>query len=79
MPSLVLVYDLKWLKVKIQVLLYANDILLIFEGSGKAEKADVRAVMYVISILVYYSGLRINSDKLYVLSSRQQQAGCQKR
>ena len=69
MLMLVLVYDLKRLNIEIRVLLllYADDILLIFDGSGRSAKADVRAALYVINVFGYFSGLKINASKLYVL------------
>ena len=57
MLTLVLVYDLRRLHIKVRVLLYADDILLIFDGSGRSAKADVRAALYAVNVFGYFAGL----------------------
>ena len=65
--TLPLFYAIKRLHCQVQVLLYADDILLMIRGSGSRARADVRAVMYELSVYGYFSGLRINHQKTYAL------------
>ena len=63
--TLALFYAIKRLHCQVEVLLYADDILLMSRGSGSRARADVRAVMYELSVYGYFSGLRINHQKTY--------------
>ena len=65
--TLALVYDVSRLHADVETLLYADDIRLIFRGSGRRTVGDVEAVLYVLGIFGHYSGLTINRGKLYAL------------
>ena len=64
---LALVYDVSRLHTDVQILLYADDILLLFRGSGRRATGNVEAVLYVLGILGHYSWLTINRGKSYAL------------
>ena len=65
--TLGLVYDGSRLHADVEILLYADDILLLFRGSGRRAVGNVEAVLYVLGIFGHYSGLTINRGKPYVL------------
>ena len=65
--TLALFYAIKRLHCQVEVLLYADDILLMIKGSGSRTRADLRAVMYELSLYGYFLGLRINHQKTYAL------------
>ena len=48
-------------------MLYADDILLLFRGSGRRTVGNVGVVLYVLGIFGHYSGLTINRGKSYAL------------
>ena len=48
--TLALFYAIKRLHCQVEVLLYADDILPMVRGSGSRARADVRAVMYELSV-----------------------------
>ena len=43
-------YDIQRLHVQLEVLWYADDILLMFKATGQKTKSNVRAVLYVLSV-----------------------------
>ena len=65
--TLALVYDVARLHADVEVLLYADDMLLLFLGSGRRTVGNVEAVLYVISIFGHFSRLTINRGKSYAL------------
>ena len=65
--ALALFYAIKRLHVPVEVLLYADDILPMIRGSGSRARADIRAVIYELSVYGYFLGLRINHQKTYAL------------
>ena len=65
--TLALVYDVSRLHADVEILLYADDILLLFRGSGRRAVGNVEGVLYVLGIFGHYSGLTINSGKSYAL------------
>ena len=64
---MVLVHDVGRLHCRVEVLLYADDILLMVPGSNRRLKGDIQAVMYVLAVFGRFSGLRVNAAKTYVL------------
>ena len=48
-------------------MLYADDILLLFRGSGRRTVGNVEAVRNVLGVFGHYSGLTINRGKSYAL------------
>ena len=38
-----------------------------FKGMGRKMKSDLRCVLYVLSVFGYFSGVRVNRQKTYVL------------
>ena len=65
--TLMLIYDLERLHCRVRVLLYADDVLVLFEGSGQSERSDSEAVLFVVSVFGRFSGLTLNRQKWYVL------------
>ena len=65
--TLALVYGVARLHADVEVLLYADDILLLFGGSGRRTVGNVEAILYVISIFGHFTGLTINRGKSYTL------------
>ena len=65
--TLALVYDVSRLHADLEILLYADDMLLLFRGSGRRALGNVEAVLYVLGIFGHYSGLTINKGKSYAL------------
>ena len=65
--TLALVYDVSRLHADVEILLYADDILLLFRGSGRRTVGNVEAMLYVLGIFGHYSGLTINRGKSYAL------------
>ena len=65
--TLALVYDVSWLHANVEILLYADNILPLFRGSGRRAVGNVEAVLYVLGIFGHYSGLTINRRKSYAL------------
>ena len=63
--TLALFYAIKRLHCQVEVLLYADDTPLMIRGSGSRAGADLRAVMYELSVYGYFSELRINHQKTY--------------
>ena len=56
--TVLLIFDFRRLHVTVVVLLYADDILLALQGRGPQQVADLRAVLYVLQVFGYFSGLR---------------------
>ena len=65
--TLALVYDVYRLHADVEILLYADDILLFFRGSGRRAVGNVEAVLYILGIFGHYCGLAINRGKPYAL------------
>ena len=65
--TLTLVYDVSRLHADVEILLYADDILVLFRGSGRRTVGNVEVVLYVLGIIGHYSGLTINRGKAYAL------------
>ena len=65
--TLALVYDVSRLHADVEILLYADDMLLFFRGSGRRAVGNMEAVLYVLGIFGHYSGLTINRGKSYAL------------
>ena len=65
--TVLLIFDFKRLHVTVVVLLYADDILLALPGRGAQQVADLRAVLYVLQVFGYFSGLRVNFSKTYAV------------
>ena len=65
--TLALVYDVSRLHANIEILLYADDILLLFRGRGRRAVGNVEAVLYVLGIFGHYSKLTINRGRSYAL------------
>ena len=65
--TLALIYAIQRLHCQVEVLLYGDDILSMVTCSGSRARADVRAVMYELSVYGYFSGLRTNHQKTYAL------------
>ena len=62
-----LVYDMQRLRIKLFILLYADDIILGFTGKGAGAIFDAKTAMYALSIFGYFSGLKVNPAKSFVL------------
>ena len=65
--TLAVVYDVSRLHADVEILLYADDMLLLFQGSGRRAVSNVEAVLYVPGIFGHYSGLSINRGNSYAL------------
>ena len=65
--TLALVYDVSRVHADVEILLFADDILLLFRGSGRRAVGNVEAVLYVLGIFGHFSGLMINRGKSYAL------------
>ena len=62
-----LIYDIKSLHVDVQILLYADDILLCVPGCGLQHRRDLRVVMYRLRVFGIFSGLQVNTQKTYAI------------
>ena len=62
-----LVYDMQQLRINLFILLYADDIILGFTAKGAGAIVDAKTAMYALSIFGYFSGLKVNPAKLFVL------------
>ena len=62
-----LIFDIKSLKVKLVMLLYADDILFCVPGKGKKHQKDLRAAIYWLGVFGHFSGLRVNHSTTYVV------------
>ena len=60
-------YDVSRLHADVEILLYADDILLLFRGSGRRAVGNVEAVLYILGIFGHYFGLTIHRGKSYAL------------
>ena len=65
--TLVLIYYLERLHCRVTVMLYADDALLLFEGSRQSARSDVEAMLFVMSVFGRISSLTWNRQKLHVL------------
>ena len=64
---MLLIYDIKSLKIELVLLLYADDILLCVPGRGSKQEKDLRAALYRLGIFGYFSGLKVNASKTYAV------------
>ena len=62
--TLVLIYDLERLPCRVRVLLYADDVLLLFEGSGQSARSGVEAVLFVMSVVGQFFGPHFEPTKV---------------
>ena len=67
MLTLSVVYDVGRLHCRVEILLYADNTLLMVPGSNRRAKADIQAVLYVLAVFGRFSGLRVNASKTYAL------------
>ena len=65
--TVLLIYDIKSLKIELVLLLYADDILLCVPGRGSKQEKDLRAALYRLGIFGYFSGLKVNASKTYAV------------
>ena len=65
--TLAVVHDVSRLHADVEILLNADDMLLLFRGIGHRTVGDVEAALYVLGVFGHYSGLTINRGKLYAL------------
>ena len=65
--TVLLIYDVKSLKIELVLLLYADDILLCVPGRGSKQEKDLRAALYRLGIFGYFSGLKVNASKTYAV------------
>ena len=62
-----LIYDFQRIKCNSCIRFYADDILISVPGCGSAEVEDLRVLPYVLNIFGYFSGLRVNYAKTFVV------------
>ena len=69
--TVLLIFDIKSLKIELSILLYADDILFCVPGCGAPRRKDLQAAMYRLGVFGYFSGLRVNLSKTYAVVKRQ--------
>ena len=69
--TVLLIFDIKSLKVELSILLYLDDILFCVPVCGVQHKKDLQAAMYRLCIFGYFSGPRVNLSKMYAVVKRQ--------
>ena len=65
--TVLLIYDIKCIKIQNTILLYADDILFCVPGRGAAHESDLRAALYRLNVFGYFSGLRVNPAKTFAV------------
>ena len=61
--TIFLVYDFERLHCKVRVLFCAEDVLFCLPGCGRAQQSDLRALLYIVNVFGYFSGLKVNYAK----------------
>ena len=69
--TVLLIFDVKSLKIEMSILLYADDILFCVPGCGASHGKDLQAAMYRLGIFGYFWGLRVSLSKTYAVVKRQ--------
>ena len=65
--TVLLIYDIKSLKIQLTILLYTDDILFCVPGRGAAHQSDLRAALYRLNGFGYFSRLRVNPTKTFAV------------
>ena len=68
--TIFLIYDFGRLRCDFRVLFYADDILICLPGCARSHEGDLQALMYVLSIFGFYSGLKVNYNKNFAVLKR---------
>ena len=59
-----LVHDVGRLHCRVEILLYADNILSIITGSSRRSKADIQVVVYVLALFGRFCGPHVNTTKI---------------
>ena len=65
--TIFLIYNFQRIKCYSCIRFYADDILISVLGCGSVEVEDLRALLYVLNIFGYFSGLRVNYAKTFAV------------
>ena len=65
--TVLLIFDIKSLKIELSIVLYADEILFCVPGCGVSHRKDLQTAMYRLGIFGYFSGLRVNLSKTYAV------------
>ena len=65
--TIFLIYDFERLRIEVTILFCADDILICLPGCRRSHEKDLRALLYVLNLFGYFSGLKVNMSKTYAI------------
>ena len=68
-------YDFNQLHIDVQVLFYADGILICLLAYKRSQEEDLRALFYILNVFGYFSGLKVYYEKTFVVVKTRRDGG----